>query len=374
MAIVGRCLARLLGLAAAAGITNSLEIVVEAMVPSAVLVLGGISVKIESLLGMITIKLREDNFGYNFFDFFSGESQCPPKYIINTEIGVTKEITTAYEESIKTSLFSLLIATLSDEAIDYEIYASIFVVRVNQLKTEFHTAQKGADFVDKYLLQLKAIKDQLVAAGEKIIENDLVIATLSGLPPEFEMIKTVILARDAPSSMKDFRAQLIGAEGSIESRLTTLSSSMSAMYVQGNGSNTQGSQGNAQGYEQGESSNAHRSQGRNNYNGGNNNRRYNFNIRKFSGGYNGGNNNYRSYSTFGNDGKGVQNGGSQSSFSGNGSKQGNTWSGDTNYRNAISSECQICSRRGHTTPNCYLRADNNQSSGWFLCTTNNMIL
>lgn len=41
MAILGRCLARLLGLAAAAGITNNLEIVVEAMVPSAVLVLGG---------------------------------------------------------------------------------------------------------------------------------------------------------------------------------------------------------------------------------------------------------------------------------------------------------------------------------------------
>ena len=141
---------------------------------------------------------------------------------------------------------------------------------------------------------------------------------------------------------------------------------MSAMYIQGNSSNTHGSQGNAQGYEQGESSNVQRSQGRNNYNGGNNNMRYNFNNKKFSGGYNGGNNNYMSYSTFRNNGKGVQNGGSQSSFSGNGSKQGNNWNGDTNYRNAISPECQICSRRGHTAPNCYFRGDNNQSSGGFL--------
>ncbi|XP_050131432.1 uncharacterized protein LOC126607750 [Malus sylvestris] len=183
------------------------------------------SIKIESLLGMITVKLKEDNFvkwdyqfqsvlkGYDYFDFFSGESQCPPKFVINTETGVTKEITTAYKDWVKTdvSLLSLLIATLSDEAIDYVIgcktsqeawksfqerYASVSVVRVNQLKTEFHTVQKGADYVNKYLLRLKVIKDQLVAARERITENDLVIAALSGLPLEFEMIRTVILARD----------------------------------------------------------------------------------------------------------------------------------------------------------------------------------
>lgn len=61
---------------------------------------------------------------------------------------------------------SLLIATLSDYAMDYVIgcktsqegwkclqerYASVLVARVNQLKTEFHTAQKCVDFVDKDL-------------------------------------------------------------------------------------------------------------------------------------------------------------------------------------------------------------------------------
>lgn len=43
------------------------------------------------------------------------------------------------------------------------------------------------------------------------------------------MIKTVILARETPISLKDFRAQLLGAEGSIKSKLNTLSNSMSAM-------------------------------------------------------------------------------------------------------------------------------------------------
>lgn len=74
------------------------------------------SVKVESLLGMITVKLQEDNFvkwdyqfqsvlkGYDFFDYFNGESQCPPKYVINADTGVTKEITIAYKEWVKTNV------------------------------------------------------------------------------------------------------------------------------------------------------------------------------------------------------------------------------------------------------------------------------
>lgn len=45
------------------------------------------------------------------------------------------------------------------------------------------------------------------------------------------MIKTVILARETPISMKDLRAQLLNVEGNIESRVTNLSNSMIAMYV-----------------------------------------------------------------------------------------------------------------------------------------------
>ncbi|CAN6708092.1 unnamed protein product [Malus baccata var. baccata] len=247
------------------------------------------TVKIKSLLGMITVKLQDDNFvkwnyqfqyvlrGYDLFDFCDEESQCPPKFCLTIEAGVTKEISTAYKEWVKTdvSLLSLLIATLSDGAIDYVIgckssheawkciqerYASVSVVKINQLKTEFHTIQKGADYVDKYLLWLKGIGDQLVAAGEKVTENDLVIAAFSGLPSEFETIRTIILARDTPISLTDFRAQLLRAEVSIESRVQSLSQSLSAMSVQDHASH---SQGQFQSYEKGESSGLKRSQDNN---------------------------------------------------------------------------------------------------------------
>lgn len=64
-------------------------------------------VRIESLLGMLTIKLNDDNFikwsfqfgsvfrGYDLFDHFTGDSVCPPKFILTPELGVTNEINAA---------------------------------------------------------------------------------------------------------------------------------------------------------------------------------------------------------------------------------------------------------------------------------------
>lgn len=69
-----------------------------------------------------------------------------------------------------------------------------------------------------------------MSAREKVSDNDLVINALSGLPPEFDMVKTIILARDIPIPFKDFRAQLLGAKSTVEARITSLTSAMSVMY------------------------------------------------------------------------------------------------------------------------------------------------
>ncbi|TQD69336.1 hypothetical protein C1H46_045131 [Malus baccata] len=194
-------------------------------------------IRIESLLGMLTIKLNDDNFikwsfqfgsvlcDYDLFDHFTGDSVCPPKFVLTPELGVTNEINAAYKEWVKIdmALLSLLIATLSDDAIEhvvgcktsYEAWTALqdrytFVSKpsVNHLKAELHTMQKGGDTIDKYLLRLKTIKDQLQAVGEKVSDNDLVIAALMGLPSDYDMIRTVILARESPITLGEFRAQL----------------------------------------------------------------------------------------------------------------------------------------------------------------------
>ncbi|KAM1385104.1 hypothetical protein PS2_031265 [Malus domestica] len=353
------------------------------------------NVKIEGLLGMLTVKLQDDNFvkwsfqfqsvlrGYDLFDHFTGDDPCPLRFVIDAEAGVTNEVTVVYKDWVKKdlALLSLLIATLSDDVMEHIIGCG--------------------ESVDRFLLQVKAIKDQLVSAGERITENDFLIAVLSGLPPEFEMIKTVILARDSPISYKDLRAQLLGAEANIESRMKSLSTTMATMYVHGEGSGSNGFQTNHNSFEVGETSNSHLFQreydeersnafhggsgfvgngdkfiqksnfsGGNrkyngNYNNGNFDHRSNNSSRNFSGngnqfGHRSNNGNFNS--NFSGNGKNFQsqNG---SSFSGNGNnlscsgfQKSNTWNGNTNYRSGISPECQICSRRGHTAANCYHRA------------------
>lgn len=121
--------------------------------------------------------------------------------------------------------------------------------------------------------------------------------------------------------------------------------------------------------------------GNNTYSGNNyysgNNRRFN-NRNNSSRSYR--NNSSRSYSgNFGNWNGNSGDGNWSSNYSGNGKQphndnlysgntRGNYWNGNTNYKSAISPECQICSRMGHIASNCYDRVDTNngKSSGGFV--------
>lgn len=93
------------------------------------------SIKVESLLGMLTIKLSDRNYTkwsfqfksvlkrYKFFDHFDGSTTSPPKFVLSIESGVTKEVTVAFQEweTRDMALLSLLIVTLTDDAIEHVI-------------------------------------------------------------------------------------------------------------------------------------------------------------------------------------------------------------------------------------------------------------
>ncbi|KAM2987345.1 hypothetical protein FF2_007525 [Malus domestica] len=125
-------------------------------------------VKIEGLLGMLTIKLNDDNFlkwsfqfssvlcEYDLLDHFTGDSVCLPKFVLTPELGVTTKVNAEYKDWVKMdmALLSLLIATLSDDAIEHVVgcktsheawialhdrYMSISKASVNHLKAELHT-------------------------------------------------------------------------------------------------------------------------------------------------------------------------------------------------------------------------------------------
>ncbi|XP_048425928.1 uncharacterized protein LOC125470662 [Pyrus x bretschneideri] len=231
--------------------------------------MGGSPLKIEGLLGMLTIRLQEDNFvkwsfqfqsvleGYDLFDYFDGTNVCPPKYVVSLESRVTTEITAAYREWIKAdkAFLSLSIAALGDEVIEYVVGS----------KTAYDdsTHRQRADSIEKYLLRLKHLKDQLLPTGESISDNDLIVAALAGLPSEYNIIKTVIVARESVITLKEFRVQLLSVERTTEEYTSSLQFPMIGMFSQGDSS----VMGISRQYYQGDNSNKGGSNGGHFYQG-----------------------------------------------------------------------------------------------------------
>ncbi|KAI5333020.1 hypothetical protein L3X38_023150 [Prunus dulcis] len=294
---------------------------------------------------MLTIRLNDDNFlkwsyqlelvlqGYDLFGHFDGSSVSPPKFSIVDEEGATSELTVAYKDWIRTdkALLSLLIASLSDKALEYVIgsqtareawlhlcdrYASVSRARINHLKTKLQTAKKGGDSIERFLLRLKHIRDQLRAAAVLISDDDFVIAALNGLPQEYAIIKTVLIARDSPITLKDFRTQLLAAEQTAETRIVHNSD----LYAANSSSSAQPwSVASGQGLLPTPShplppSSRGFSSGRGRFNGG-------------------------------------QNQQSQFHSSGFCGAPSSNYGGSGLYK--VVPECQICSKRGHTAANCY---------------------
>lgn len=59
-------------------------------------------------------------------------------------------------------------------------------------------------------------------------DNDMIIASLAGLPKKYALIRTVILARESSITLKEFRAQFLGAE-EIEGETNVLSQNLFAL-------------------------------------------------------------------------------------------------------------------------------------------------
>ncbi|XP_050118277.1 uncharacterized protein LOC126595923 isoform X1 [Malus sylvestris] len=220
--------------------------------------------------------------------------------------------------------------------------------------------------------------------------------TKLGLPSENNMIRTVIVAWETLITFKEFHAQLLSAKRTAEDSPSSVSFPMFGMYCEMESSMTgvtrqiflggsSNSGANGQVY-QGESSTHNDTH----YNGnvgfvgqyqrqfGNHNGNAGF-VGQYqrpsgnNGGYNGGQqfnfnrnrNNFRPRFNGGFNVGNRNNGGSSGSLGGYQSKNGSSsgsvsgswtnWNGNSGQKPNVIPECQICGKRGHTTPNCFYR-------------------
>lgn len=69
-----------------------------------------------------------------------------------------------------------------------EKYATISCSNVVQLKSNLQSIEKWSDSIEKYLLRVKTARDQLVAIGVQIADEDIMILILKRLLSEFNTV------------------------------------------------------------------------------------------------------------------------------------------------------------------------------------------
>ncbi|CAL8075583.1 unnamed protein product [Prunus armeniaca] len=142
----------------------------------------------------------------DLFGHFDGSVVPLPKFAIVDEEENTSKLTDAYKAiEFAKALLSLLIASLSHEAIEYVIGS----------KTAREAWLISVIAMLRFLVLCKPHR-KLHAARVKISDDDFTIAALNGLPSKCDMIRTVLIARESSLSLKDFHPHLLVIETTAE--------------------------------------------------------------------------------------------------------------------------------------------------------------
>ncbi|XP_070673164.1 uncharacterized protein [Malus domestica] len=208
---------------------------------------------ISSVSTSVAMKLDDTNYltwhfqmqllleGFGIMGFVDGSTPCPPRFsdVISGDSEVVSGCSTAQVEydaykiwkMHDRALMQLISATLLAPAISCAIgsissldlwthlkdqFSTVSRTSIFQMKYELQTIKKGNDSVTLYLQRIKEARDYLSAAGVYFEDDDIVILTLTGLPSEFNTIRSVIRGRDTVISLKDLRSQLLAEEAMLE--------------------------------------------------------------------------------------------------------------------------------------------------------------
>jgi len=69
--------------------------------------------------------------------------------------------------------------------------------QILSLKNKLKDIKKGKDEeIQSYFLRITKIKNDLLSIGEVILDRELTLTTLGGLPPEWYVFRTTILNND----------------------------------------------------------------------------------------------------------------------------------------------------------------------------------
>ncbi|XP_062005893.1 uncharacterized protein LOC133723077 isoform X1 [Rosa rugosa] len=208
---------------------------------------------LSNFYNLITVQLDDSNYvtwkflvetllkGCGLMRYVDGSVPCPSERVIMEENGVASDIEKEYMNwvQIDSAIMSILASTLSSDALCFiigsksskemwcrlkEKYVDDSRYNIMNLKNSLYNIQKGSDSIDRYLLRVKSICDQLATMGVYMDDEDMVVSILHGLPSEFATIKAVIRIKtlSSPVSMRELRSLLLIAEDEIEQTVKSI--------------------------------------------------------------------------------------------------------------------------------------------------------
>jgi hypothetical protein len=80
------------------------------------------------------------------------------------------------------------------------------------------TAQKGSSTVTEYVAKMRALGDEMAAAGRPLEDEELVEYILTGLADEYDSVVSSIFARSEPVSVSELYSQLLAFETRLDLR------------------------------------------------------------------------------------------------------------------------------------------------------------
>ncbi|KAI0510267.1 hypothetical protein KFK09_010868 [Dendrobium nobile] len=214
---------------------------------------------VSNLKNLVPTQLSSDNYSLwksqiikifkaNGFSQFLDSSVPPPPKFLSHSTG-SNNANPAYDKWFLTDqhLAASICSTISTSILPYVLnlestsaiwnsleirFQSANRTRVIQLKNELHNISMKNSSMSQYLSEIKALVDQISAAGSLVDTEDVILYILNGLPPSYQSFKTSIRTMLTPISLDNLYSLMLSEEVNIsmDASRTTAANSNVALY------------------------------------------------------------------------------------------------------------------------------------------------
>lgn len=149
------------------------------------------------------------------------------------------------DQQIVSILTTTLIENIAQLTISFDTSKSIWdcleryfsqksVVSVVNLKMQLLDLHKGTQSIDEYLCHAKSIAEALTSINKHVLDEDLVIATVHGLSPDYIMLYTALTQNPPLPNFTELRTRILSFDAQQTRAADT--SSVTALFHQGSSS------------------------------------------------------------------------------------------------------------------------------------------